>query len=293
MEQRTEDVLRLICGVTTAAELAEKHGVTPDEVEAWRAEYVTALGRLAQPRSRSRRWAAPVMLAATGLAVLIGLGSSDAWAQSCPQTLPSPMVTFCPDAPALASQVNGNLSQLVTWVQQKVGTVGTANVTTTGTVTSNGPVSVNNTLNVSGNSTLGGSLSFGARTGQHQNLWNTGYGIGIQNSTLYMRSDSNFAWHRGGTHSDNTNDPGAGGLNTAVLDTNGTFYTAGGIYAAGELGAGSLRQRSCNWGTAGPATNADGLYHAVFCPAGSYAAGWRCYANTYLDGACQMYCCYP
>ena len=45
------------------------------------------------------------------------------------------LTTFQPDAPALASQVNGNFNQLKLWLEQKVGAVGTANVTTTGSLT--------------------------------------------------------------------------------------------------------------------------------------------------------------
>lgn len=53
----------------------------------------------------------------------------NAWAATCTQTLPAPMVTFCPDNPALASQVNGNFQQLATWVAAKTGTITDANLT--------------------------------------------------------------------------------------------------------------------------------------------------------------------
>ncbi len=55
---------------------------------------------------RSRRW-----LWLTGLALL----SATAWAQ---------LVTFAPDAPARADEVNQNFQQLKTWLEAKVGTVG-------------------------------------------------------------------------------------------------------------------------------------------------------------------------
>jgi hypothetical protein len=68
----------------------------------------------------------------------------NAWAATCTQTLPAPMVTFCPDNPALASEVNGNLQQLVTWITAKTGTISNANLTaqnvTATTVTSTGAV---------------------------------------------------------------------------------------------------------------------------------------------------------
>ncbi|HEY0881844.1 MAG TPA: hypothetical protein VGD87_09945, partial [Archangium sp.] len=116
--------------------------------------------------------------------------------------------------------------------------------------------------------------------------WNQQYGIGVQDSTLYFRGDT-FSWHTGGVHSNTAGDPGAGGTRVMSLDNNGN------LAFPGQLQAGSLRHRNCNWGNAGPGTGADGQYHEVFCPGGTFAAGWRCYANTYLDGSCQMLCCSP
>lgn len=66
-------------------------------------------------------------LAAVGLAV-VGLGTAwKSFAQvSCAQTLPSPLVTFCPDAPAMASEVNGNFGALATTLQNRTGLLTTA-----------------------------------------------------------------------------------------------------------------------------------------------------------------------
>jgi hypothetical protein len=53
-----------------------------------------------------------------------------AWAQTvCAQTLPAPLKTFCPNDPALASQINGNFQQVVSWVEAKTGPIASANVT--------------------------------------------------------------------------------------------------------------------------------------------------------------------
>lgn len=41
------------------------------------------------------------------------------------------LVTFAPDAPARADEVNGNFAQLRTWLEQKVGPVGTSTLTLT------------------------------------------------------------------------------------------------------------------------------------------------------------------
>jgi hypothetical protein len=59
-----------------------------------------------------------------------------------------------------------------------------------------------------------GVMSFGDQTRQMIDLWGaTGhdYGIGVQSGTLYQRSGSDFAWFRGGVHSDTAGDAGAGG----------------------------------------------------------------------------------
>ena len=72
------------------------------------------------------------------------------------------------------------------------------------------------------------SINFGTQTRQHLNLWNVEYGIGIQSSTLYSRTNSAFAWHRGGSHSDNYADPG-GGVRLALLDSGGNYTTSGTI----------------------------------------------------------------
>ena len=74
-------------------------------------------------------------------------------------------------------------------------------------------------------------LNFGATTRQMLNLWDDNYGIGVQSSTLYFRSDSNFSWFQGGAHTDASGDPGSGGtqlmrLNSTGLRVNGTFVSA-------------------------------------------------------------------
>jgi hypothetical protein len=57
-----------------------------------------------------------------------------------------------------------------------------------------------------------GILDFGANTRQMINLWDSNYGIGVQASTTYFRSDSDFCWFMGGTHSDSECDSGSFGF---------------------------------------------------------------------------------
>lgn len=77
------------------------------------------------------------------------------------------------------------------------------------------------------------SQFFGSATRQMLNLWGTRYGIGVQSSTFYSRTDSagSFSWFRGGAHVNTATSPGAGGvemmrLNSTGLRVNGTFVSA-------------------------------------------------------------------
>ncbi len=155
----TIDVIELLAGRLTAAQIASKHGVTEREVLVWRAAYVDGLRHAASvPSRKGAAWVVGVSLLLVGV---VG-ASRTALAQSgCTQTLPAPLITFCADAPAHASQVNANFGQLVTWVQQKVGTVGSADVTMTGA------------LNLGGALTVGGAVSAPRYVLPYSN-WNSG-----------------------------------------------------------------------------------------------------------------------
>ena len=133
----TESILRLLAGEVSAAELAAHHGVTVEEIERWKAAWIAGARSAQQPRRRS-----PTTWLVASVLVLgaVAFGSRAAWAAGCASTLPSPLVTFCPNDPALASQVNGNFQALVDGLQQKVGTFGTQ------TITAPGPVTVQTTL---------------------------------------------------------------------------------------------------------------------------------------------------
>lgn len=54
-------------------------------------------------------------------------------------------------------------------------------------------------------------------TRQMLNLWGTAYGIGVQTDTLYQRSNNDFSWFIGGTHSNLRNNPGSGGTEAMRL----------------------------------------------------------------------------
>lgn len=75
------------------------------------------------------------------------------------------------------------------------------------------------------------SIFCGNATRQMLNLYTNDYGIGVQSSTLYFRSNLDFSWFRGGAHNDSRNNPGTGGtemmrLTSGGLRVNGTFVSA-------------------------------------------------------------------
>lgn len=78
-------------------------------------------------------------------------------------TAPTPwatgLVAFCADAPAQAAQVNANFSALVGFIQQKVGAVGSANLTVTGTTALQGGLTVTGgTTSITGATNVTGAL---------------------------------------------------------------------------------------------------------------------------------------
>lgn len=103
--------------------------------------------------------------------------------------------------------------------------------------------------------TMTGNLSFGSATRQMINLWSTSYGIGVQSSTTYFRSDGRFSWFRGGVHSDSQNNAGTGGTVAMTLDSSSNLTVAGTLTASGY--------NKTNWDTAYGWGNHAGLYLGV------------------------------
>jgi hypothetical protein len=167
------ELVSLLAGETTAEQLAQHHGVQVADVERSKRAFVEGL-KAGSESKVPRRFGARALIAA---ALVV---ASAAFAQ---------LTVFQPDTPAQASTVNANFSQLRTWIENKVGS------------TASNDVSI----------AAANKVSFGSTTRQMIDLYATGYGIGVQASTAYYRSDSTFAWFRGGTHSNTQFDPGAGG----------------------------------------------------------------------------------
>lgn len=60
-------------------------------------------------------------------------------------------------------------------------------------------------------------VSFGSTTRQMLNLWSTEYGLGVQSDTLYLRTNNDFSWFKGGIHNDFRNSAGSGGTEAMRL----------------------------------------------------------------------------
>lgn len=224
--ERVQVVLELLEGGATVAELAQRHGVAEAELLAWRDTWLAGARASARPAGTPRR-----LLALAGVlgAVALGFVSRQALAASCvtPGFFSSlGLHYFCANDPAIAADVNANTAQLVNLMQQKLGSswgAADAGAGSSGITTSAATVTGPSTL--TGGATVGpsASVNFGAQTRQMLNLYGNQYGMGVQASTLYFRSNANFAWYVGGVHSDTALDPGTGGTTAMRLLPSGAL----------------------------------------------------------------------
>jgi hypothetical protein len=101
-----------------------------------------------------------------------------------------------------------------------------------------------------------GSLDFGSQIRQMINLWSSSgqhqYGIGVQDWTLYFRTDADVCWFKRGSHVDTRGQPGGGGTLQMRLNEDASLDVIGGIHSFGDVTAdGSLTVH-------GPSLTADG-----------------------------------
>src|SRR5215472_5013738 len=88
------------------------------------------------------------------------------------------------------------------------------------------------TIEPDGATLLAKRINFGNRLGALLTLWNPDYVTGIQPSTFYQRSAKNFAWYKGGQHTDTELDPGGG--STMMSLTDGTLTVSNKIESKGD-----------------------------------------------------------
>ncbi|MCA2977333.1 MAG: hypothetical protein INH41_20395 [Myxococcaceae bacterium] len=150
---RADVVAAILDGVLTPADAARQQGVSEGEIAQWLVQAQRANGAAAaRRRVRVRRAAGVVVAGAAALMARVALSQN-----TCAQTLPAPLVTFCADAPARADEVNGNFQGLLTILNGRIGT-------TAGTVATTNlePSAPGGTLNLQatggGPTRLGGTL---------------------------------------------------------------------------------------------------------------------------------------
>ncbi len=192
--------------------------------------------------------------------VEIGVDDPDVAGISYVPMTPRQPVTATPYAmrantAATATTITGNLptSQLTGTINPSILNTGTTTGTMTFSPASGAPFAVGSTTKVvslnadlldgldsnvflqKSGGTMTGNLSiappaaldFGSTTRQMLSLFGSSFGIGVQTGTLYQRTNSDFSWFKGGVHSDLQNTPGAGGVETMRLGSNGTLSVVG------------------------------------------------------------------
>ncbi|AOY82540.2 hypothetical protein BJP36_24120 [Moorena producens JHB] len=129
---------------------------------------------------------------------------------------------------ALSTAANGGLTVKGTGNSSFAGSLGigttdpgSSKLKVQGNLTVTGNATLES-LTLNDNFSLGGSntLGFGSQARQMINLWEQDYGIGIQNSTQYFRTNKNFAWYKDGSHNDGELNAGGGTVQMVIKDGN-------------------------------------------------------------------------
>ena len=222
------------------------------------------------------------LLAAMVAVTLLGSGvfaSRAAFAQSmCSYPgLPAAMKAMCADTPALADEINANNKQLVDWLQQKVGTVGSADVRiNSGSST---PLFVSGNLG-------GGDLNNGGVEFKHSNGtqgvgigFNTVYATGSNaDQALQLKAKGNEVVRSLSDFSVNGSVNVSGNINAASFNNNGNI-SFGGLTATSLSTGGNLTASGNSWGS-GP-SDQGGFSAGGTCPA---TAGQDCPNGQYMCG---------
>lgn len=185
------------------------------------------------PPSRRKAWLA---LFTAGL-VAAGVGTAFAASGTCPNGM---QYCFSANSPALASEINFDLSQLKGWIETKVGSTASASVTSTG-IANTGTLANTGDLNV----TQGRLTGYATAGNFHINS-----GADNSNNTLYLN------WHGG-----------SGG----VVIGNGAGAQAARFESNGNLQLTSVNGRRPVTTTAATCTTAN---CAATCTAGVIKSAW-------------------
>ncbi len=116
------ELIDLVSGAVPPLEFAQRTGRTEDEARALREAFLHGMRAQGSGLRAVRR--RPLRALLVGALLVAGVAVA--------QTLN----VFTANTPAVAADVNGNFSLLKTWLEQKVGTVGSNNITTSGALSS-------------------------------------------------------------------------------------------------------------------------------------------------------------
>jgi hypothetical protein len=281
---RVEHVVAQLHGEESLEAYASRAGIDARELREWKALYLAGGASAFAPRSSKKWLAAAVVAFALIPASVFAVGT-------CTQTLPYPLVTFCPDSPAVAQEMNGNFAALAKAVIDRTGAPldGGANIVQTNT---GRLLSSDNVVRLGGN----------AATVQLQ-LDTNSAGSG---AALFVDSSDTLFLNRGSAFSGGTTIEGSAKVNAnltaSTLITNSIQPTGGSINVGsstnttnlavwGELQANSLRARNCTW--RGGANVGLNTATGAICNAGEYAAGVSCSVPSGYYLSCATYCCLP
>lgn len=135
---RLAAIRRVISGSSSLEAEATALGVSPSTLQAWIDFALDDAG--ARASRRRLAWLGAAAVAFAGVAVLV---SSPSFAQSCGETLPAPLVPFCPNQPAMATTVNDNFRILANAIIARTGNLNAVDAGFVGVVVS---ASTNSTL---------------------------------------------------------------------------------------------------------------------------------------------------
>jgi len=83
-------------------------------------------------------------------------------------------------------------------------------------------------------------LTLGTTTRQMIDLQGTGYGIGVQSNTAYVRTASRFSIHKGGSHTNSENSAGTGGTNLFTVTDSQILHVGKKVYTEDSVGSNTL-----------------------------------------------------